>query len=469
MNNLPLARLLTLAALAAVYFAAAKFGLGFAFVNASATAIWAPTGIALAALLVLGYDAWPAILVGAFVANLTTQGSLATSIGIGIGNTLEALIGAYLVNRFANGRLFYARTRDIFVFAALAAIISTGISASVGVATLTLGGFARLEDFGPIWSTWWLGDAAGDLIVAPMLILWSTSGPVQWQGRWTLEAGALSCVLAGVALVVFGGLVPAVRSEHLPLAFLCTPLLFWAAFRLGRRAVTTCMFLLSWIAIWGTLHGLGEFVRASQNESLLLLQTYLAVQAVTMLAVAGVVWERRQGELQLRRQAVIDPLTGLANYRQMISVLVGEIKRSERANRSFAVLLLDLDGLKVINDRHGHLVGNRALCRVADSLRASGRAADTAARFGGDEFACVLPETSEVGARQLASRLARRLQVDPEQPQLSVSMGLAVYPRDGATAELLLSAADRGLYEAKTIRGARSTVQLGQQVISAVT
>jgi diguanylate cyclase (GGDEF)-like protein len=449
-------RLLRLAALAAVYFAAAKFGLAFAFVNASATAVWPPTGIALAAMLVFGYDVWPAILIGAILANLTTQGSVATWIGIGVGNTLEALIGAYLVNRFANGRRFYARAPDIFAFTVLAAIASTAVSATVGATSLALTGFARWPEFGPIWLTWWLGDAAGDLIVAPVLILWTTTTGPKWRGRWPWEAGALVLGLSLVALIVFGELVPAFGVEHLSLEFLCVPFLFWAAFRLGRRAVASCMFGLSWISVWGTLHGFGPFARASQNQSLLLVQTYLAVEAVTMLAVAAVVWERRQAELKMRQQAVTDPLTGLANYRQLMSVLGGEIKRSQRSNRSFAVLLLDLDGLKALNDLHGHLVGNRALCRVADALRASGRATDYPARFGGDEFVVVLPETSAAGARQAASRFADRLVLDRETPPISASVGIAVFPLDGATAEQLLSAADRELYAAKAARGVKA-------------
>jgi diguanylate cyclase (GGDEF)-like protein len=207
--------------------------------------------------------------------------------------------------------------------------------------------------------------------------------------------------------------------------------------------------VLSAIAIWGTLHGLGPFARASQNESLLLLQAYLAVDAVTMLAVAAVVRQRQQGEALLRQQAVRDPLTGLPNLRHFMSVIEAEIERSNRTHRSFAVLLLDMDGLKQVNDRHGHLVGNRALCRVADVLVSSCRVTDTAARFGGDEFAVVLPETAGAGAGHLARRIADRLATDTEAPRLSVSIGLAVYPRDGLAAELLLSAADRRLYEVK--------------------
>jgi diguanylate cyclase (GGDEF)-like protein len=386
----------------------------------------------------------------------TTQGSIATSVGIACGNTLEGLVGAILVNRFAQGRMFFVRPRDIVKFAVLAATLSTTVSATVGVMTLALGGYARWSEYGHIWLTWWMGDAAGDLVVAPVLVLWGTAPRLHWSRGWLLEATAVIAGLSVVALIVFDGLIPAFGIERFPLEFLCVPFLFWAAFRLGRRGVATCVLALSWISIAGTLHGFGPFARAAPNESLLLLQAYMAVQAVTMLAAAAVVWERRQDEEHSRRQAVNDELTGLANYRSLMSNLEAEVRRAHRMGAAFTTLLLDMDGLKLINDRYGHLVGNRALCRVAECLRASCRVTDTVARFGGDEFALVLPETSETGARQLAGRIADLLAASDERPQLSVSIGIAVYPRDGATAETLLSAADRELYRTKAVTRARS-------------
>jgi len=165
------------------------------------------------------------------------------------------------------------------------------------------------------------------------------------------------------------------------------------------------------------------------------------------------VTQQRKLEDHLRHQAAKDPLTGLANYRQLVEILDTEIKRSQRTERAFALLLLDLDGLKAINDRFGHVIGSKALCRLADVLGNSGRDIDTAARFGGDEFALVLPETGEKAALSVARRICENLAHDQKRPKLSVSVGTATYPSDGKTVETLLSAADVALYRMKTRRG----------------
>ncbi|OLC74384.1 MAG: hypothetical protein AUH78_11310 [Gemmatimonadetes bacterium 13_1_40CM_4_69_8] len=437
-----------LTGLCAVYFVAGKIGLRLAFVNPSATAVWAPTGIALAAFLIFGLRVWPAILVGAFLVNWTTAGNVATSIGLGVGNMVEGLVGAYLVNRYANGRLAFDRARDIFALVGLAAVGSTTISATVGVTTLSLAGFAEWAHFGPIWSTWWLGDVVGAIVVTPVVLLWSERLAMGWSRRWRLEAAALLISLSLVTLTVFSGVIPYTNRNY-PLEFLCIPFFAWAAFRFGQRAAATAVLLMSVIAIWGTLHGFGPFVRPTPNESLLLLQAYIAVTAVMTLVLAAVVSERKAVEAQLRHLAVSDPLTGLANYRQLVHVLEQEIQRSGRTGRPFAVLFLDVDRLKKINDRHGHLVGSRALCRLADVLRASSRVIDTGARFGGDEFALILPETGAQAARQVGKRVVERLAHDGEKPPVSVSVGVAVFPDQGNSAATLLSAADSALYEAK--------------------
>ncbi|OLB18990.1 MAG: hypothetical protein AUH12_01085 [Gemmatimonadetes bacterium 13_2_20CM_69_8] len=452
-----LRRLGPLVAIAVAYFVAGKLGLQVAFVNANATSVWPPAGIALAAFVLLGYDVWPAVLVGAFLVNVTTAGSVATSLGIAVGNTLEGVVGAYLVNQFARGRRAFDRAQDVFAFATLAAGVSTTVSATLGVTTLSLAGFARWSDYGPIWSTWWLGDAVGDLVVAPAVMLWAVAPRIRWNRAQLIEAVALLLWVIVVGLAVFGGLFPS-RDKNYPLEFLLVPFMIWAAFRFGPREAASAVVVLSAIATWGTLHGFGPFVQATPNESLLLLQSFMGVTSVMTLALAALVAERKQVEDRLRQLAVSDPLTGLANYRQLTYAIDAEIKRYDRTERSFALVFVDLDRLKAINDRYGHPVGSLALCRVAETLFGSCRAMDTAARFGGDEFAVVLPETAEPAAWHVARRIAERVARDGEKPPLSVSVGVAVFPQDGGTLERLISAADRSLYESKERGRAKSRV-----------
>src|SRR5215469_17450132 len=160
--------LLLISILAVIYFIAGKLSLMLASLQASASPVWPPAGIALAALVLLGYRAWPAIFVGAFLVNVTTAGNFATSFAIAAGNTLEALAGAWLVNRFAGGKNVCDRPLGVFKFA-VAVAISTIVSPAFGVTSLALAGFADWTNYGAIWLTWWLGDATGALVVTPLV------------------------------------------------------------------------------------------------------------------------------------------------------------------------------------------------------------------------------------------------------------------------------------------------------------
>jgi diguanylate cyclase (GGDEF)-like protein len=441
--------LAVLAALAGVYFVAGKLGLKLASVHASATAVWPCTGIALAAFLTLGYRVWPAILAGAFLVNLTTAGSVATSIGIAVGNTLEGVLGCYLVSRFAGGLHAFERAQDTFKFGLLAGMVSTTVAATFGATSLALGGFADWAMYGSIWCTWWLGDAVGAIVVTPFLLLWRENPHLNWTRKQIIELAFLFLGISFTGWIVFGGRFHSALKNY-PLEYLCIPFLIWAAFRYGRRKAATAICVLSAIATWGTLHGFGPFARESQNTSLLLLQAFVGITALTTLALAAEVSEHKRTDEYVQQLAVTDPLTGLANYRRLLDALDSEIKRYERTGRPFAVVLLDLDGLKKVNDAHGHLVGSEAICRLANILRIHCRAIDTAARYGGDEFVLVLPETESHAAQRVANRIAERLSADGDEPPLTASTGAAVYPHDGKTIDELLAAADRALYRDKS-------------------
>lgn len=433
-----------LTALGAAYFVAAWLGARLA---ADSSPAWPAAGIGLAALVLLGPRAWPAVLVGALLANVVQFGPVTASGGVAIGDTLEAALGAQLMIEWVGGPGAFGRPHRVFKFSLLAAGVSS-IGATVAATSLALGHLAPWTAFGSIWMTRWLGHLSGVLVITPVVLLWALQPRIVANTREITEAAGVLLGLLLTGLVAFSPMSAAAVQRE-PLEFLCLPPLLWAAFRLRPREAATAMLVLAAITIWGTLNGLGPF---GGQASLLPFLAFLCVAAAVTLITAAVVGERRYVERRLRALSVTDPLTGLANHRRLVAVLEGEIERSGRTGQPFALLFLDLDDLKVINDLHGHLVGSRALRRLADVLRTTCRAVDTPARYGGDEFAVVLPETGETAAHEVARRVAEELARDGGKPRLSASIGVAVYPRDGESAESLIGAADRILYLMKRTR-----------------
>jgi len=291
-RSIPLLGLLT-----AVYFVAGRVGLSLAFVNASTSAVWPPTGIAIAALLMFGTRTWPAVTAGAFLVNLSTSGAIAASVAIAFGNTLEALAGAWLVSRYANGVAAFNRTPDIVRFT-LSAAGATAIAATIGVSALVATDLAAIGDARQIWSTWWLGDVVGALIVTPLILLWARPFRHSWRHPRAAEVVALAACLVAASWLVFGA-SPGGMGNY-PVAFLVMPVLMWTAFRFGARATAAATMLVAIIAIDGTLRGLGPFARGSANESLLLLQAFVGVTSMVMLSVAAEVKRRRASDAQLR-------------------------------------------------------------------------------------------------------------------------------------------------------------------------
>jgi PAS domain S-box-containing protein len=281
------------------YFALAKGGLALASINPSATPIWPPTGFALAAMLLRGYRVWPAIFVAAFLVNATTAGSLATSFAIGAGNALEGLIGAYLVNRWADGRDAFGTPAGVARFA-LMSFLPTAVSASIGVGSLALAGYASWTKFGSIWLTWWLGDLAGALVVAPVLVLWTRSEWSTWKRSELVDWAVALAGTCAVGLLAFSPLIEQTASRA-PLGFLAILPLLWAALRRGQRDTATAALVISFFAVWGTLAGSGPFARDNLNESFLLLIMFMIATAVPSLALSADVAVRKRAEDELRQ------------------------------------------------------------------------------------------------------------------------------------------------------------------------
>jgi diguanylate cyclase (GGDEF)-like protein len=206
-----------------------------------------------------------------------------------------------------------------------------------------------------------------------------------------------------------------------------------------------CLFLVALLNV--VCHVAAAFSRQLFDGPFFLAELSKTFSYVVMLS--GALLDQARLFEQVRSMAVTDSLTGLANYRRLISVLEAEFDRSRRTQRPFSVVLLDMDGLKIINDQYGHLTGSRALVRIGKILRNHSRAIDTAARYGGDEFALVLPEAGKDISSRVVSRIRERLSAEPEHPALAVSAGVAAFPEDGDTPEKLLGAADRALYAMK--------------------
>src|SRR5688572_26525276 len=278
---------------AALYFALGKFGLSLAFLNESASAVWPPSGFALAVLLIWGNRLWPGILLGAFCVNLTTQWSVPTGLAIACGNTLEAVMGAWLVRRFAGGVQAFDSPTNLLRFVLLAAIFSTAISATVGVTSLCVGGFESWDRYGAVWLTWYLGDAVSDLIVAPLLLIWLTKPAPALRPAQVLELAALIVSILVICQMVF-------LTSRFSFAYPALLPLLWAAFRFEQRGATICAVLISSFALWGALHGFGPFIITDANRSLMLVQAFMGTAALTGLALAAVVCSSKEAQATLK-------------------------------------------------------------------------------------------------------------------------------------------------------------------------
>ncbi len=297
-------------ALAAIYFLTARLGLLLAVPDGHVTPVWPPSGIALAAILLRGRHVWPGIWLGSFTANLwdfygspsSAATEIAASVTIGVGASLAALAGALLLRRFVGGRNPLERVRDVCAFMALGGVVSCLISATIGMTTLCLTGFAPWSGFGQTWLTWWLGDTAGVFIVAPLGLVWRGAGWLKSAARH-VELFACFGSLFAVTYYVFIGNTTILFTGR-PLTFLLIPFLVWPAVRFGQRGAASASGLIALLAVWGTIHNAGPFNLGSRNEALLLLELFLGVVVLTALCMAAMVTEREQAEAAQKRAVV---------------------------------------------------------------------------------------------------------------------------------------------------------------------
>jgi PAS domain S-box-containing protein len=359
------------AVLAAVYLSTAKLGLLVAIPPGNATAVWVPSGVALVAMLLLGYRVWPVIWFSAMLVNATTNISLATAAIIGLGNTSEALLGVYLLRRLDVANRRFTRAQDVFRFLAVAGIAST-VASIVGVGSLGLGGRMAWSDAAANWLTWWLGDTVGIVLVTPLLLAWRDRSLLP-QDRRLVEALGFFVLLLVVGQLILGGWLPIQTVREMVYVFLV--FLIWAAFRFGQREVTTAIVVMSGIAIWATVHGAGPFSETALNSSLLSLQAFMGIMAATGLTLTAVVDERKAAATAL--QQVVEKLeermqertSKLERSNGALLQEIAERRRAEEAlrqNESFLDSLYRLMpvGVCLIDERGRFVQVNDTYCAI---------------------------------------------------------------------------------------------------------
>jgi signal transduction histidine kinase len=408
--------------LAGIYIATARAGLILDAIARFATLVWAPTGIALAALLLYGYRLWPAIFIGAFVVNLWTGAPVLAALGIAGGNTLEAIAGALVLRRIPGFRPALDRLEDVASLIVLTAGLCTMISASIGVASLALTGTISASQIAATWRAWWLGDLVGALVVAPLLLVWLGDRPLLRPTRRVGEAAVLASVLLSIDAYIFAGsgLGGSVGIEQTYLVF---PPLIYAALRFGQRGAVTGVFLTTVIALWGTISGHGPFVRPVLSQGLFALQTFIAIATATFLVFGAAVAERRRTEEWLRHAREIaeeanrakveflavmshelrTPLTAISGYAELLAMeLAGPVTDKQRdyitriqsSQRHLLSLLEDVLGFARLET--GRLAVSLQPVIVYDAIVALDGILDLELRKKGLTFDRVVPDVSLV-------------------------------------------------------------------------
>lgn len=287
--------------LAGLYIGTAILGLSLASIGNSVTLVWAPTGIALAALLVFGCRLWPGLALGAFCANALTDAPLGFAFGTALGNPLQALSAVFLLRKMTDFAEPLERVRDVFALLILGVLLSSVVSATIGAVNACINGIASWSSFGSVWRIWWLGDALGVLLLTPVLLSWRVRPRLPYAPARLAELIGLLALLVLASVIVYGGWLGMEGIRLQPLSYVILPFLIWGALRFGQREVAITVLIGATIAVYGTARGFGPFAMESMPASLMLLACFVAIAASTGLILGAAAAENRQAKQTLQQ------------------------------------------------------------------------------------------------------------------------------------------------------------------------
>jgi diguanylate cyclase len=456
------------------FFVATLLGIYLSRLVDNTAAIWIPNGILLAALLARADRALALFGAGAaasFAANLATEHGIAASLIVTAGNMAEVGVAAWAIRRWAGSGFLFTRVAGAVRFTLIAGLLAPAVGATVAAA-----GLAALDsEFLDVWGRWFVGDALGLLIITPILVIldarWRQGADAVLAARPRGEvAGLLAGTLASAAIVFA---IPAEAA-----LFLLLPLVLVATFRMGPFGAAAACVIIAGVGVWETVHGHGPVALFDGPEPMRILyfQLFLGVLFLSALPVAAALSERQALSAELAAafdaarsaaasfydQASTDELTGVATRRRFLERLREEVAAARVRGTDLALLVLDVDHFKAINDAHGHPAGDQMLRTIADTCREATRGRDLVGRLGGEEFAVLMPDATAEGAAAVSERLrlavaAARIDAgNGVTMRATVSLGLATLR--GQDGDRLLSDADRALYAAKRAGRNRLTI-----------
>ncbi len=423
--------------IAGTYFLSAKLGLQFAFLKGNVTLIWPPSGIALAAILLMGPGAIPGIMLGAFSATYSTGAPFLFSLATAIGNPLAAIIPFFLIKKFSSFRPQLDDLTSVFSILLFGALVGPLFSATVGSASILLSNMGTWSNIFETWFKWLLGDAMGVIVFSPLLLTWLSQSMPKFRKDRILEGSFIFGLILLLEYFVFGGHLNSEISYSL--SYLIFPLKIWAAMRLDSRGVSAINLAAVSISVWGTVNGYGPFINSTLQSSLVFLSSSITI-FITTLILSAAVTERRVLETKLKMQSNHDYLTGLYNRLYFDE----EAKRLNNSRQfPISVIMTDVDNLKRVNDNLGHEKGDQVLINIAKIFNKVFRKEDIVSRLGGDEFAVLLPETNLHSLKRIVKRFNTEVSLfnraHPELP-IQISLGFCRAHKNNKIEECLKKA-----------------------------